>query len=101
MRYGSGCMNLPPLTPAQQRLLDAVIHHLETHNVTPTTHQLMEQLDLTSTNAIAEVVNRLKKKGYLTTNRRIQLSDAYRLIVEAKYTTSTHLMPPWHPLLPD
>ena len=94
-------MNLPPLTPAQKRLLDAVIHHLQTHNVTPTTHELMEQLDLTSSNAVAEVVTRLKKKGYLTASRRIQLSDAYRLIVKAQYTTTADLTPPWRPLLLD
>jgi len=87
-------MNLPPLTPAQKRLLDAVIHHLQTH-------KLMERLDLTSSNAVAEVVTRLKKKGYLTASRRIQLSDAYRLIVKAQYTTTADLTPPWRPLLLD
>ena len=44
MIYGSGCMKLPPLTPAQQRLLDAVIHHLETLNVTERLHKLSTML---------------------------------------------------------
>ena len=79
-------MNLPPLTKSQRRLMDAIISHIEQHRVTPTYHDLMAQLGYTSTNSVTGVLRELRYKGYLTPGtgkyrRRIQLSDAYRLVV--------------------
>ena len=79
-------MHLPPLTKSQRRLMDAIITHIEQHRVTPTYHDLMAQLGYTSTNSVTGVLRELRYKGYLTPGtgkyrRRIQLSDAYRLVV--------------------
>ena len=79
-------MNLPPLTKSQRRLMNAIVSHIEQHRVTPTYHALMLLLGYTSTNSVTGILRELRYKGYLTPGtgkyrRRIQLSDAYRLVV--------------------
>jgi len=79
-------MNLPPLTKSQRRLMNAIVSHIEQHRVTPTYHDLMLLLGYTSTNSVTGILRELRYKGYLTPGtgkyrRRIQLSDAYRLVV--------------------
>jgi len=95
-------MNLPPLTKSQRRLMNAIVTHIEQHRVTPTYHDLMLLLGYTSTNSVTGILRELRYKGYLTPGtgkyrRRIQLSDAYRLVVLPlcqEETTPVRLPPP-------
>ena len=77
-------VDMSPITPAQQRVLDVIRRHLEEHNRTPTIRQICEELGLKSTFSVSTQIQRLQKKGHLAYGPRVALSDRYRTVVLEK-----------------
>jgi len=77
-------VDMSPVTPAQQRVLDVIRRHLEEHNRTPTIRQICEELGLKSTFSVFTQITRLQRKGHLAEGPRVALSDRYRTVVLEK-----------------
>lgn len=56
---------MKPLTERQRMMLDAIIRHLREHDTYPSFREMMEAMEIGSTNAIGEHLNALAKKGYV------------------------------------
>jgi SOS-response transcriptional repressor LexA len=72
---------MKPLTDRQRMMLDAIIGYLREHDGYPSFRELMDIMEISSTNAIGEHLNALAKKGYL--ERSCYESRSIRVLCDA------------------
>lgn len=90
MRATGGKMNEAPPTQHQLRVLGLIYEAWEKREPCPTVRELMAELSVASTNAVACVLRALEEKGLLESparkNRSRRITDAGRAVLATTQT---------------
>lgn len=87
---------MEPLTKRQAQILEYITQHIENHNYAPSYREIGQHFGLSSTATVAEHIESLKGKGYLTHEenaaRSIQLNPFAKAAEEASGFVSIPLL---------
>jgi SOS-response transcriptional repressor LexA len=91
-------MSRAPLTETQKDIYDFIVEHIKEHRYAPTIREMQEHFRYRTQNTIVVHLNKLRKKGYITSDRpkkKTRHGVKARTIQLVDDVVGIHYIKPW------